>query len=189
MPWSEISSSSGPAMRRILLVDPGGRVLRAMHPSLSAAAQQLGGMGGEPRLGGEAHPFRSARAPPAPIPLPEPGPGMAVLGRFSAVVGLPGPRLSGPGGLWLLWATAHRAFMPNTANCLSLTLKWMVAGFTRRQASLLFSGMPSQHLGLDAPDAPFPMVSGQGSSIAAPPTALEAVMTAYASQHAGQSSA
>jgi len=41
-----------PSMNRILLVDPGERVLRAMHSSLSAAAaQQLEGMGVELRLG------------------------------------------------------------------------------------------------------------------------------------------
>jgi len=64
----------------------------------------------------------------------------------------------------------------------------MVANFTRRRAPLLllFSGMLSQHLGLDAPNAPFPMVSGQGPSIAAPPAALEAAVTAYVSQQVVQ---
>ena len=51
--------------------------------------------------------------------------------------------------------------------------------------SILLTGMPSQHMALDAVDAHFPMQSGEGVSIAEPDAALKAAMDYYSHQMAG----
>ncbi len=60
-----------------------------------------------------------------------------------------------------------------------------VALATRQRASILLTGMPSQHLALDTEDAHFPMASGKDPSIAEPDVALQAAMDYYAHQHSG----
>jgi NADH dehydrogenase len=109
---------------------------------------------------------------------------MAVLDRVSAVADLRGFKFSGGIG-WLLWALAHLAFMPDPENRVSLLFKWLVAVVTQQRASMLLTGMPSQHMGLDAPDAPFPMKSGSGPSIASPDAALKAAIDYYSNQVSG----
>jgi len=109
---------------------------------------------------------------------------MAVLDRVSAVADLRGLKFKGGLG-WLLWALAHLAFMPDTENRISLLIKWMFAVVAQDRASMLLTGMPSQHIGLDAPDAPFPMKSGSGPSIASPDAALKAAIDYYSNQVSG----
>ena len=110
---------------------------------------------------------------------------MAVLDRVDAVADLRGLKFSGSFG-WLLWAMAHLAFMPERENRWTLLIKWMFAVVSQKRASMLLTGMPSQHIGLDAPDAPFPMQTGSGPSIAAPDAALKAAMDYYSNQMSGQ---
>ena len=110
---------------------------------------------------------------------------MAVLDRVEAVADLRGFKFSGGIG-WILWALAHLAFMPERENRWTLLIKWMFAVISQKRASMLLTGMPSQHIGLDAPDAPFPMHSGTGPSIAAPDAALKAAMEYYSNQMSGQ---
>ena len=109
---------------------------------------------------------------------------MAVLDRVAAVADLRGLKFSGWIG-WILWALAHLAFIPDSENRVSLLFKWMVAVVSQRRDSMVLTGMPSQHIGLDAPDAPFPMQSGVGPSIASPDAALQAAMDYYSQQVSG----
>ena len=105
---------------------------------------------------------------------------MAVV-QASAVADLHGFKVSGRMGL-LLWAIVHLALMPNRENRITLSIKWLYVLATRERASILLTGMPSQHLALDAEDAHFPMASGKGPSIAEPDAALKAAMDYYAHQ-------
>ncbi|QEY31120.1 NAD(P)/FAD-dependent oxidoreductase [Synechococcus sp. RSCCF101] len=109
---------------------------------------------------------------------------MAVLDRVDAVADLRGLRFSGGIG-WLLWAAAHLAFLHGWENRLSLALKWIVVVASQSRSSMLLTGMPSQHMGLDAPDAAFPMAPGAGPSIADPGAALRAAMDHYAKSVSG----
>ena len=109
---------------------------------------------------------------------------MAVLDRMDAVADLRGFRFSGSTG-WLLWALAHLAFMPERENRWTLLIKWMFALVSQKRSSMLLTGMPSQHIGLDAPDAPFPMHGGDGPSIASPDAALQAAMAYYSNRVSG----
>ena len=68
----------------------------------------------------------------------------------------------------LLWAIVHLALITKRENRITLSIKWLYALATRQRASILLTGMPSQHLALDAEDAHFPMASGKGPSIAEP---------------------
>ena len=111
---------------------------------------------------------------------------MAVLDRVDAVADLRGFKFKGGLG-WLLWAAAHLAFMPNEENRFSLLLKWIFAVVSQARASMLLTGMPSQHMGLDAPDAAFPMAPGVGPSISEPGAALRAAMDYYSNQVSGLS--
>ena len=111
---------------------------------------------------------------------------MAVLDRVDAVADLRGLKFKGGLG-WLLWAAAHLAFMPNEENRFSLLLKWIFAVVSQARASMLLTGMPSQHMGLDAPDAAFPMAPGVGPSISEPGAALRAAMDYYSNQVSGLS--
>ena len=111
---------------------------------------------------------------------------MAVLDRVDAVADLRGLKFKGGLG-WLLWAAAHLAFMPNEENRFSLLLKWIFAVVSQARASMLLTGMPSQHMGLDAPDAAFPMAPGAGPSISEPGAALRAAMDYYSNQVSGLS--
>ena len=97
---------------------------------------------------------------------------------------LHGFKFSGRLGL-LLWAIVHLALIPNRENRITLSIKWLYALATRQRASILLTGMPSQHLALDAEDAHFPMASGKGPSIAEPDAALKAAMDYYAHQLSG----
>ena len=90
---------------------------------------------------------------------------MAILGRLGSVANLRGLKLRGLPA-WILWAVAHLAFMPDEENRLSLLLKWLWAIVTRERGSLLLTGMPSQHVGLDSGSAPFPMGLHNEPSIA-----------------------
>jgi NADH dehydrogenase len=73
---------------------------------------------------------------------------MAVVGPLYAVADLRGWRVSGVMG-WFLWGVAHLAFMPDNENRLSLLLKWLWAIATRERASLLITGKPDQHIGVE----------------------------------------
>ena len=109
---------------------------------------------------------------------------MAVLDRVDAVADLRGFKFKGGVG-WMLWAAAHLAFMPDRENRFTLLLKWLFAVVSQARASMLLTGMPSQHIGLDAPDAAFPMAPGRGPSIADPGAALRAAMDYYSNQVSG----
>lgn len=109
---------------------------------------------------------------------------MAVLDRVTAVADLRGLKVSGSAG-WLLWAVVHLALIPGWENRISLSIKWLFALFTQQRAALLLTGMPSQHIALNAADAHFPMQSGKGPSIAAPDAALREAMNYYAHQMTG----
>ena len=111
---------------------------------------------------------------------------MAVLDRIDAVADLRGLKFKGGIG-WLLWAAAHLAFMPTRENRVTLLVKWMFAVVSQARASMLLTGMPSQHMGLDAPDAAFPMAPETGPSIAEPGAALRAAMDYYSNQVSGHS--
>ncbi len=111
---------------------------------------------------------------------------MAVLDRVAAVADLRGFKFSGTPG-WILWAVAHLAFMPERENRWSLIIKWMFAVVSQKRASMLLTGMPSQHIGLDAPDAPFPMNTANSPSIASPDAALRAAMDYYSNAISGLS--
>ena len=50
---------------------------------------------------------------------------------------------------WLLWGLAHLAFMPANENRISLLVKWLWAVATRERASLLITGRPDQHIGVE----------------------------------------
>lgn len=73
---------------------------------------------------------------------------MAVIGPLCAVADLRGLRVSGPLG-WLLWGLAHLAFMPASENRLSLLTKWLWVIATQQRASLLITGRPDQHMGVE----------------------------------------
>ena len=106
---------------------------------------------------------------------------MAVLDRATAVADLRGLRFSGGVG-WLLWAFVHLVLIPDWENRISLSVKWIFALLTQQRAAILLTGMPSQHMALDAVDAHFPMKAGEGVSIAEPDAALKAAMEYYSNQ-------
>ena len=106
---------------------------------------------------------------------------MAVLDRASAVADLKGFHFSGGAG-WLLWAFVHLVLTPDWENRISLSVKWIFALLTQQRAAILLTGMPSQHMALDAADAHFPMKPGEGVSIAEPDAALKAAMEYYSLQ-------
>ena len=108
---------------------------------------------------------------------------MAVV-QASAVADLHGFKVSGRIGL-LLWAIVHLALMPNRENRITLSIKWLYVLATRERASILLTGMPSQHLALNSEDVRFPMASGKGPSIAEPDAALKAAIDYYAHQLSG----
>ena len=115
---------------------------------------------------------------------------MAVLDRATAVADLRGLRFSGGVG-WLLWAFVHLVLIPDWENRITLSVKWIFALLTQQRAAILLTGMPSQHMALDAVDAHFPMKAGEGVSIAEPDAALKAAMDYYSNQmsrppHSGQ---
>ena len=93
----------------------------------------------------------------------------------SAVADLHGFKFSGRLGL-LLWAIAHLPSIPDRENRITLRIKWLYALATQQWASILLTGMPSQHLALDAEDVQFPMASGKRPSIAESDAALKAAM-------------
>ena len=95
-----------------------------------------------------------------------------------------GFQCSGRLGL-LLWAIVHLALIPNLKKRVTLSIKWLYSVATRQRASILPTGMPSQHLAMDAEDAHLPMASGEGSSIAEPDAALKAAMDYYVHQLSG----
>ena len=76
----------------------------------------------------------------------------------------------------LLWVIVHLALIPERENQITLSIKWLYALATRQRVPTLLTGMPSQHLNLDAGDAPYPMASGKGPSIAEPDAGLKAAM-------------
>ena len=73
---------------------------------------------------------------------------MAVIGPLCAVADLRGLKFTGPLG-WLLWGLAHLAFMPANENRLSLLTKWLWMIATQQRASLLITGRPDQHMGVE----------------------------------------
>jgi NADH dehydrogenase len=109
---------------------------------------------------------------------------MAVLDRASAVADLRGLKFSGGIG-WLRWAFVHLVLIPGWENRITLSVKWIFALLTQQRAAMLLTGMPSQHLALDALDAHFPMQAGEGPSIAEPDAALKAAMDYYSHQVMG----
>jgi len=109
---------------------------------------------------------------------------MAVLDRASAVADLRGLRFANGTG-WILWAFVHLVLIPDWENRISLSIKWIFALLTQQRASILLTGMPSQHMALDAADAHFPMKAGEGVSIAEPDAALKAAMDYYSHQMTG----
>ena len=109
---------------------------------------------------------------------------MAVLDRATAVADLRGLKFVGRIG-WILWALTHLVLIPGWENRISLSIKWIFALITQQRASMLLTGMPSQHIDLDAPDAHFPMQTGQGPSIASPDAALKAAIDLYSYRLSG----
>ncbi|RPF83346.1 MAG: NAD(P)/FAD-dependent oxidoreductase [Synechococcus sp. TMED20] len=109
---------------------------------------------------------------------------MAVLDRATAIADLRGLKFAGGIG-WLLWAFVHLVLIPGWENRISLSIKWIFALFTQQRAAMLLTGMPSQHLAIDAADAHFPMKAGEGPSIASPDAALTAAMDYYSHQLTG----
>ncbi len=109
---------------------------------------------------------------------------MAVLDRSSAVADLRGLKFTGSIG-WILWAFVHLVLIPGLENRISLSIKWIFALLTQQRAAMLLTGMPSQHMALDAADAHFPMQAGEGPSIASPDAALKAAMDYYSHQLSG----
>ncbi len=93
---------------------------------------------------------------------------MAVVGPLYAVADLRGIRLSGLPG-WALWGLAHLAFMPDNENRLSLLVKWRWAIARRQGASLLITGKPNQHMGVEVGLEAIEL--GQGNELAPPPSA------------------
>jgi NADH dehydrogenase len=75
--------------------------------------------------------------------------------------------------------------IPGWENRITLSVKWIFALLTQQRAAMLLTGMPSQHLALDALDAHFPMQAGEGPSIAEPDAALKAAMDYYSHQVMG----
>ena len=63
-----------------------------------------------------------------------------------------------------------------------MRIKWLYALATRQRASILLTGMPSQHVALDAEDAHFPMAN---ASIAEHDAALKAAMDYHTHQLSG----
>ncbi|WP_216899973.1 NAD(P)/FAD-dependent oxidoreductase [Synechococcus sp. CCY 9618] len=110
-------------------------------PGMAGPAVQMGGWVAADILAGiESRPH-------APFRWTDFG-SMAVIGPLCAVADLRGLRVSGPLG-WLLWGLAHLAFMPATENRLSLLTKWLWAIVTQQRASLLITGRPDQHMGVE----------------------------------------
>jgi NADH dehydrogenase len=66
--------------------------------------------------------------------------------------------------------------MPDEENRLSLLVKWLWAILTRQRGSLLLTGMPSQHVGLEGGSAPFPMGLHSEPSIAEMDGTMEKAM-------------
>ena len=108
---------------------------------------------------------------------------MAVM-HSSTVADLHGFTFSRRLGL-LLWAIVLLALIPNRENRITLSNKWLYALATRQRASILLTGMPSQHLALDAHYAHFPMASSKSPSIAEPESDLKAPMDYYAHKLSG----
>ncbi|MFN9988890.1 MAG: NAD(P)/FAD-dependent oxidoreductase [Cyanobacteriota bacterium] len=96
---------------------------------------------------------------------------MAVVGPLYAVADLRGIRLSGLPG-WVLWGLAHLAFMPDNENRLSLLVKWRWAIVRRQRDSLLITGKPNQHMGVEVGLEAIEL--GQGTELAPPPSAKSA---------------
>ena len=81
---------------------------------------------------------------------------MAIVDGSSAVADLRGLKFSGLIGV-LLWAGVHLGLIHDMQQRGSLATKWVFALITRQRASMLLTGMPSQHIALNAADAHFPM--------------------------------
>ena len=111
---------------------------------------------------------------------------MAIVDGSSAVADLRGLKFSGLIGV-LLWAGVHLGLIHDMQQRISLATKWVFALLTRQRASMLLTGMPSQHMDLNAADAHFPMRSGEGPSIASPDAALQAAMEYYSKEISGMS--
>ena len=114
---------------------------------------------------------------------------MVIVGGFaglhaSAVTDLHGFKFSGRLSL-LLWAIFHLALILNRENRITLSITWPYALATRQWGLILLTGMPSQHLAMDAEGAHFPMANGKGLSIAKPDAALKAAMNYHAHQLSG----
>ncbi|MFM7466075.1 MAG: NAD(P)/FAD-dependent oxidoreductase, partial [Cyanobium sp.] len=73
---------------------------------------------------------------------------MAMVGPLFAVAELRGFRVSGLLG-WMLWGVAHLGFMPDNENRLSLLMKWLWAVAVHERDSLLITGKPDQHMGVE----------------------------------------
>jgi NADH dehydrogenase len=104
----------------------------------------------------------------------------------SAVCRLARPQILRPDGV-LLWAGVHLGLIHDMQQRVSLATKWIFALLTRQRASMLLTGMPSQHMALNAADAHFPMRAGEGPSIASPDAALQAAMEYYSKEISGLS--
>ena len=111
---------------------------------------------------------------------------MAVLGRINAVADLRGLKFAGGAG-WALWALAHLAFMPDDENRITLLVKWLWAILTQQRSDLIITGLPSQHVGLEGSDAPFPMGQGQQPSFAALDSTLEKAIENFKAGASGSS--
>ena len=111
---------------------------------------------------------------------------MAIVDGSSAVADLRGLKFSGLIGV-LLWAGVHLGLIHDMQQRVSLATKWIFALLTRQRASMLLTGMPSQHMALNAADAHFPMRAGEGPSIASPDAALQAAMEYYSKEISGLS--
>jgi NADH dehydrogenase len=111
---------------------------------------------------------------------------MAIVDGSSAVADLRGLKFSGLIGV-LLWAGVHLGLIHDMQQRVSLATKWIFSLLTRQRASMLLTGMPSQHMALNAADEHFLMRSGEGPSIASPDAALQAAMENYSKESSGLS--
>ena len=92
---------------------------------------------------------------------------MAVIGPLFAVADLRGLKVSGAIG-WLLWGLAHLAFMPANENRITLLTKWLWMIATRQRSSLLITGRPDQHMGVEVGLEPVELAAEPPAAAQAP---------------------
>ena len=69
---------------------------------------------------------------------------------------------------WVLWGLAHLAFMPDNENRISLLLKWLWSIALGERDSLLITGKPDQHIGVEVGLENVEVSQGDGQTPAHP---------------------